>query len=252
MTIENTLPGLALDITGNVTDAVSGAPLSGVVVTVGTVHTTTNAQGHYLIYGFPASTHTITATLANYITGTQTLTLPTYGTVTVNLALYAAATLTGTVTDALSGSALSGATVTLGTQQTSTNAAGQYTIGSLPPGGATLSVSLSGYQTLTRGVTLSAGATLTVNCALASTAAQCHGQVTDAATGMPIANATVTLAGQHCVTNSQGSYTLTESGGRRADVHRHANGLLYRDAHRQPGGRDQSAAQFCVDRVRLP
>ena len=249
-TTANVALAAANGLTGTVADALTGAPLAGAVVAAGTVNTITDAQGHYALALLQAGALTVTATLANYAAGTQTITLPSTGTVTLNFALVGQGSLAGTVTDAVSGTPLAGATVTVGTQQTSTNTAGQYAFTNLPAGGATLTVALSGYQTLAQGISLSAGAALSVNCALPPANAQCDGQVTDDATGAPIANATVTLAGQQCLTDSQGHYALSNlpTGTQTLTVTQPA--YLEHHAHRQPGGGDRAAARSGAERVR--
>ena len=74
--------------------------------------------------------------------------------------------LSGTVTDADSGKAISTATVTAGTTSVSTNSEGNYTISDLPQGTYTTTTSASGYQDASQTVTVAAGETSTANFSL--------------------------------------------------------------------------------------
>jgi hypothetical protein len=56
-------------------------------------------------------------------------------------------TLTGVITDSLSGAAIQGATVTLGGNTTTTNASGAYSFTGIPVGSYPFSVSAPGYVT---------------------------------------------------------------------------------------------------------
>jgi len=58
-------------------------------------------------------------------------------------------TLSGTVTDAATGRALQGVTVTIGSTQVVTDASGNYTITGIPVGTYTVTFVKSGYNTLT-------------------------------------------------------------------------------------------------------
>ncbi len=59
------------------------------------------------------------------------------------------ASLTGTITDADTGSPVSDVSVTLGVLNTSTNPSGQYGFNNVEPGTYVLTFSKSGYDTLT-------------------------------------------------------------------------------------------------------
>src|SRR6185436_7392105 len=76
------------------------------------------------------------------------------------------ATLQGTVTDSATGNAIGGAAVTIGTNSTTTNSSGQYTIGSLAAGTYDVTASASGYTSGTISTTLIAGVTTTRNFSL--------------------------------------------------------------------------------------
>ncbi|GAA1318239.1 hypothetical protein GCM10009635_03180 [Actinocatenispora thailandica] len=73
--------------------------------------------------------------------------------------------VSGSVTDAGSGSAISGATVKVGDNQATSGADGSYTL-TLPPGDYTATASAYGYQDKTASVTVEDGGTVTANFAL--------------------------------------------------------------------------------------
>jgi len=74
--------------------------------------------------------------------------------------------ISGTVTAADSGKAISGATVTAGTTSVTTNSKGNYTISNLPEGTYTVTASANDYQDASQTVTVSAGKTSTANFSL--------------------------------------------------------------------------------------
>jgi protocatechuate 3,4-dioxygenase beta subunit len=59
---------LAAELKGVVTDAVTGLPLSGVAVKVGTATATTDTDGYYDIVNIPEGTYTVTFTKTGYTT----------------------------------------------------------------------------------------------------------------------------------------------------------------------------------------
>jgi len=124
---------------------------------------TNEDNGTYILDNLSLGTYTLTAAKINYIDATQSATLATDNqTVTANLTLLAntcsAGTVSGTITDAVSGNAVSGVSlsvrgglnVTSGsttgtTATTATN--GTYTLSSMNAGGYTVQVSKTGYLT---------------------------------------------------------------------------------------------------------
>ncbi len=184
-TVNFTLQLLPATISGRVTH--NGAGYNGATVTFtpsggGTVQTTTTATvggvvGSFTSPSLAAGTYTVSATATNLIVGTITPSNPfvlttgqTVTGVTITLVTAPPATLSGTVTAAVGGAALSGATVTV-TQGTSTstlttNASGVYTT-SLTEGTYTVTASAYGYQTQTQTVNITTP-TATLDFALAA------------------------------------------------------------------------------------
>jgi hypothetical protein len=124
-------------------------------------------------------------------------------------------TLQGTVTDASTSAAISGATVTIvGGASTTTNASGFYQFTSVAAGTYSVTAAKTGYNTGTNtGVTVTASATTTSNFALtavAPTTGTLQGTVTDATTAAAINGATVTIVGgASTTTNASGFYQFT-------------------------------------------
>jgi hypothetical protein len=217
-------------LTGTVTDAGSGAPIAGATVSysgtgpTGPVNgsTTTDQAGHYSVSAIAVSSYSVTAQAGGYQSQTATSVVGGGSTATQNFALTSSAsTLTGTVTDAVAGTPVSGATVSAGTASASTNANGVFTITGLAPGTYTATASATGYAAQSASVTITAASTTTQNFALSPNPGTISGTVTDAATGAPIAGATVSYSGGSAITDgngnynfaavSEGTYTLTAS-----------------------------------------
>ncbi|HET8654196.1 MAG TPA: SusC/RagA family TonB-linked outer membrane protein [Longimicrobiaceae bacterium] len=97
-------------------------------------------------------------------------------------AAQARGTISGRVTDAASGQALPGATVTIqGTTQGAVTAQdGRYTIRNVPTGSRTVLASTLGYATLTETVNVTAGSATTVDFALQASAIQIGGLIVTA------------------------------------------------------------------------
>lgn len=168
------LPGT---ISGTVTDSSTHAGISGATVAVnGTgLSTTTGAGGTYTISNVPAGNYTVSASASNYQSNSVSgVTVTSGGTTSnVNITLtHVVAPATGTVAGQVMVSffgryyAVSGAsiTVSMGGQNYTgtTDSNGNYSIGNVPAGNGTVSVSDS-YGSQSQNVTVSGGQTSTAN-----------------------------------------------------------------------------------------
>lgn len=126
--------------------------------------------------GISAHIDELTQTTAAATSETVTLSSATGGTGTTSFILAilppATGTLSGTVTNVNGGADINGATVSLNdpnSDSTTTNSSGAYSIGSIPAGTYTATISASGYGTQTYSATITAGTTTTLNVALIPT-----------------------------------------------------------------------------------
>lgn len=178
-------------VTGTVTDAGTGAGLTGVAITVGGVSGTSSA-GTYTISNVPSGTQTVTATATGYNNYSSTVAVTADATATHNIAMTATTpspsptvttvpspepdkgNVAGTVTDATSGSALSGVSVSvndgIGTTTGTTDANGAYTLYNVQNGARTITATMTGYDNYSASITVPNGSTLTHNFTMNSAA----------------------------------------------------------------------------------
>lgn len=127
-------------------------------------------------------------------------------------------TLSGTVTDAKSGKAISGVSVTVmgdASKTLTTDSAGRYSV-KLPNGDYTLSFSADNYKSATASVSLSEDTTLNMALEKLIEPSVITGIVTDKETGKPIAGASVTAIST--VDSDSASATTDSSGHYRIEV----------------------------------
>ncbi|MDK9698823.1 MAG: carboxypeptidase regulatory-like domain-containing protein [bacterium] len=156
-------------ITGRVFNSNDSTALSGVTITPdGGSAATTDANGDYTITGLTTGMRFFTITKTGYLDSYAAVFITANQTITQNFFLAPTnagpGTVTGEVRDAVSGDAISGATVAAENgQQTTTNASGQYTL-TVSAGTRAISAAKTGYYgsnaTLIRVVT---GQTYTQN-----------------------------------------------------------------------------------------
>jgi carboxypeptidase family protein len=154
-------------ITGRITSAINGAAIAGATVSYSRGSTTSDANGNYRFSSVPAGSYTVTAQKSGWIAASTSVTVGS-GAVTANIKLATGGKITGKVVNA-SGVAISGATVKMAgglvaTNVTvTTNSSGVYTSPWIAIGNYSVQVSKSGYTTATKTVTVSTGATATLN-----------------------------------------------------------------------------------------
>jgi hypothetical protein len=207
-------------ITGTVTDAHTGLTLTGVTVSFSGGSTSTNAAGQYTFTGVTEGTYTVSATFGGYAGQTASVAVGPGAAMTQNVALPPnPGTLSGTVTDAQTGNAVSGATAGDGSGSATTDAAGHYSIAGVMEGTYTLTISATGYVGQSQSVTVGPGATVTTNAVLAPNPGSISGTVVDSSTSQGISGATLSTGslsvtsgagGQYAFPNlAEGTYTLT-------------------------------------------
>ena len=133
--------------------------------------------------------------------------------------------VTGTVTDAGTGSGIAGASVSYNGGSATTDANGAYVINPITSGSQTLSASAAGYAAAQRTVQVPPEGSVVADFALAPTASSSiTGEVRDAVTAQPIAGASVSYGGGSTQTDSLGRYLLDDASPGTHDVSVSANG----------------------------
>ena len=198
-------------VAGQVTDAGSGAPLAGVAIALGSFTATTDAKGCYNLVEVDTGDYPcVTATLANYSTGAQPVTVLQGQTSTLNFALSACGTLSGLVTDT-SQHPVSGITLSFAGQTAVSGSDGSYTFAQAPTGPNTLAINDPAYLPYTQSVTITAGSSVTQNVTLIPVGAgraMLAGTVTDAGTGAALPGVLISDGVHQATTDAHGAYTL--------------------------------------------
>ena len=205
-------------ITGRVTDSSTAAALSGATVSYSGGSTTTDANGNYTLSNVAAGTYSVTASHSGYNNQTNSVTVASGTTATLNFQLTAGATgpgtIKGTVTNVSNpGEAVAGTTVSYSGGSTTTDTNGNYTLTNVAPGTYSVKASHTGWFAQTKSVTVTSGTTSTLNFALA-TGGILAGTVINSS-GSAIAGAAVNVTGGdisttlNMTTNSSGGYNTS-------------------------------------------
>lgn len=198
-------------IQGTITNASTGAAISGATVSYSGGSATTNSSGQYSLTGVQAGTYTVKASASGFLPNTGSVAVTAGGTVALSFPIATAGILSGTVQNS-SGTALSSAAVSIAggvIAQNLSYSGSSFNTSWIPVGNYTVTCSSSGYVTQQSSVTLAAGATVTVACSLKPQTGTISGQITNASTGTGISGATVSFSGGSTTTNSSGSYGFT-------------------------------------------
>jgi hypothetical protein len=160
-------------ISGQVTDSQTRTAIVGATVSLspGGALTLTDANGYYSFSGLAPGSYTVTASAAGYNSASQTVTLTGSQKANLNFRLISATaygSLDGTVTDAVTGTPIVGAAVSLsnGLLRT-TDLNGNFSYPIVLNGSYTLTVSALGYITQSQVVTIKPNKTTNVQVALA-------------------------------------------------------------------------------------
>jgi hypothetical protein len=154
-------------ITGVVTSAIDGRPISGATVTVAGLSKLTNTSGAYTFSNVPTGTYQVVAAKSGWLPNSLSATV-SGTTTTANIRMSTSGKVSGTVKTA-SGAVVSGATVKISggvivnTATVTTNSSGTYSSSWIPVGGYTVTVSKSGLTTRTGTATVTAGGNFVLN-----------------------------------------------------------------------------------------
>ena len=207
----NTTPGT---IAGHVTDSATGAALAGATVSTSGASATTDSSGSYTLNNVPPGSRSVTAPLTGYVTQTITVTVNPGATATLDFQLSKTMTpgaISGQVTNASTGAALAGATVSFSGGSTTMDSNGAYSFSNVAPGTYNVTASQTGFSSQTASVTVNSGATATLNFQLSPAAGPgtISGRVSNITTGGAVSGATVSFSGGSTTANSNGNYTFT-------------------------------------------
>lgn len=221
-------------IDGTVTDELTGDALENATVTIeyptgvnATVVNATDATGAYAIDAVPGTgeTYAVTASLAGYRNETATTAVADGGTVTVDLEMLPAgeATVSGTVTDQRTGSAIENANVTVELDDSSAPGATIVYNGTTASDGTyefvdviggydyNVSIVADGYENASTVEPVSENGTTVIDLTLAGNAS-ISGTIVDSLFGVSLENASVTAVGSQgeyaATTDAGGSYTI--------------------------------------------
>jgi protocatechuate 3,4-dioxygenase beta subunit len=212
-------------LSGTVIDANTMLPIAGTLIEINAgnipIETTlTDASGNYSITGVSPGSYVIHAHATNYQISIADATIQSNQTTTTNFSLQSnPGTVSGTVTAAVGGSPIAGATVEANLNDvviisTLTDSSGNYSLSSLAPGSYVIHAHAEDFQTGISNATVTAGMTTTVNFSLQANPGTVTGVITDAATGLPIGGALVQITFNGTViytslTDSAGTYIET-------------------------------------------
>lgn len=160
-------------VVGTITDSETGSPISGVTVTTQDLEhqDTSDSSGEYLLF-LPPATYTLLAVMDGYETGTQTVTVTSGGTQTLDFELTPGTTggegtVTGLVTASQNGDPLEGVTISVTGVATTvtTDANGTYSI-TAPSGLQEIIAAFEGYYTISSGVVVVTDGSISQNFSL--------------------------------------------------------------------------------------
>jgi hypothetical protein len=180
---------------GRVTRASDGTGIAGAKVSTSFSSTTTDASGNYTLTNLPAGSMQLTASASGFTSLTKTVTINAGQTTSASFALAAATptgSITGRITSAIDGHALSGTTVTYSRGSTVSDANGYYTFKAVPPGTYSVTAQKTGWVSASVTVTV-ASAAVTANIRLA-TGGKITGRVVNRS-GVAISGASVKITG---------------------------------------------------------
>jgi phosphatidylinositol-3-phosphatase len=165
-------------VAGRVNDISTGAAVVA-SVTLGSTTKTTNLSGDYRFSSVAAGTYSVTAQASGYFSRTKSVTTTSGATSTLSFQLATGGIVAGTVKTS-AGAAIANATVTLTggaiatTKTITTGSTGYYNSNWVPVGTYSVVVSASGYTSQTKTISVTTGATSTLNFALGTSTQGSH------------------------------------------------------------------------------
>lgn len=219
------------ELHGTVKDSLSGAPIAGAEVTVGSLTSYTAADGSYFVIGIYPGSYQLQFSASGYAPVVSWLDVPGGLLTTLDRQLDLVGTISGKVTAAVGGAAISGATVMGGGAVAISNGSGNFTLTEVSPGAVTVIATATGYDSKSSSVSLDPGGSATTNFALSVTStapSNITGHVTNAETLAPVSGAYVSIDGKSAYSAADGSYSLVGvTPGARTSAYSNATGFAY-------------------------
>jgi len=195
-------------LSGTVSNAETNVPIAGATITLDGNVASTGSDGKFSLT-VNAGVYTLTVKVGGYQDYLETVDLSKGGTVTkdVKLSKTPQSIIQGTVKDS-AGNPISLATVTSNGYSATTDGSGNFTL-TVPPKAYTVTVSKSGWRTESLSIDASTAGTYALSFTLTLAESTVQGTITDAKTGLPIADATVTINTYSTTSDTNGNYVLT-------------------------------------------
>jgi len=217
---------VAVNVIGNVLDEVTGLPLSGVDILVANsnVGTLSNVAGAFSLDNLSPGSISVQVSMAGYISRSYIISVASGG--IVNLGLVALtpgsasnnfSTLTGIISDAISGLPLNGVAISLSgadNQSAFSDMDGRFTINDVKPGDSIVTAASAGYNNAVSSVNIVTGINAQFKAVLVRSENQAQvtiqGRVVDNETLLPLSGAGIQLIGQAPLvqTNAAGEFQL--------------------------------------------
>jgi len=201
-----TVTGLALNVANQ-------QPLAGVKVSLGTLSTTTDAQGRFKLSNVHAGDALVQGSKAVFKAATQGVKVQAAKSVDVTLKLepITVGTVTGVALNAATQNPLAGVKVTLGALTAMTDAQGRFKLIDVHAGDTKVEGSKDVFKPASQGVRVQAAKSVDVTLKLEPiTTGAVTGRALNAATQKPLAGVKVTLGAFSAITDAQGRFKLPD------------------------------------------
>lgn len=196
-------------VRGTVSDAATGQPLANATVRLGSVEISTDSDGAYVAERVPAGEVSVRAGLSRYRDAQAAFDLPRDGDVeqSLELAPITTGTVHATIIDASSGMPISGADVMIAQRGTVTDSGGRITAKEIPAGRIAVNASARLYEPGSAEAVLEAASESRVEIRLVPvTYGTIVGTVVDSASGAPLPDTNIRVAGRELRSNAQGAF----------------------------------------------